>query len=86
MRKVALVLLLIIAVGISGVAMAQPPEDDPTCGHGTQSGHPCAGDNGGEGCRGLNEADQHNPEESDPAMDLVTDILGAGIENDCSPQ
>lgn len=69
----------------SGVAMANPPDEDPTCDNpgGPASGEECAGDNGSPGCDGVNEARQHTPPEAEDAFDLVTDILSMGPEGEC---
>jgi hypothetical protein len=84
--------LAVVAAGLmmfSGAAMASPPDDDPTCDNpGAQAaadatGQECPGDNGSPGCEGINIARQHTPEEADPAMDLVTDILSIGNEGEC---
>lgn len=69
----------------SGVAMATPPNEDPTCGNpgGPASGQECAGDNGSPGCEGVLIAEERAPEQADPAFDLVTDILSEGPEGEC---
>lgn len=88
MRKLRRVLVTAVAVaGLvvpAGPALANPPDSDPTCGHGQQSGQECAGDNGSDGCEGANEADENRDENSDDGFGLVTDILSEGEEGDCS--
>lgn len=84
MRKYALVMLLILVLMVAGVAFAQgPPDDDPTCDNPQQSGQDCAGDNGAPGCQGIEEAEDHTPDEAEPAMDLVNNILGDGPDGEC---
>jgi hypothetical protein len=84
MRKFVVVLTLILALMLASIALAQPPDSDPTCGRGNQPDpEACRGDNGAPGCQGINRARDKNAPQSDPAMDLVTDILGEGSESEC---
>lgn len=82
-----LVLLCVALMAFSGIASAQngPPDEDPTCDRSEQqqSGEACPGDNGDEGCQGINVAEGHVPPEAEDAFDLVTDILSEGEEGDC---
>ncbi len=85
MRKWALVLLLILAVGAAGAASAN---HDPTCRAPEQAGPNCPGDNGIDGCDGVNTAEEHV--EGTPgaqALVLVASILEEeGGDHDCDPQ
>lgn len=87
MRRLRKMLVAIVAVaGLmvpAGPALANPPDSDPTCDNAQQTGEECAGDNGSDGCEGINEADDNRDENSDDAFDLVTDILSEGSEGDC---
>lgn len=83
MRRALLAALAVATLSGGGIAVANPPDEDPTCERGTQSGNECAGDNGGDGCDGIRRADPFTPEEADDALDLVTDILGEGNESAC---
>jgi hypothetical protein len=86
MRKVALILLLILALGVASISVAAPPESDPTCDNpgGPASGQECAGDNGAPGCEGINRAEDTPADEEAPdAFDLVTDILDVGDKGEC---
>lgn len=71
----------------SGVAMAAPPEEDPTCGNegGPASGEECPGDNGDPGCEGINRArEEAAGTPAEDALELVVDILEDGPEGeDC---
>lgn len=90
MRKSIFVLALILLMAFAGVAVAGPGprEGDPTCGNpgGPASGQECAGDNGNEGCDGINVA-ENTPagEAAEDALDLVRDILEQG-EGDQDPE
>lgn len=87
MRKIALLVLLIVALGMASIAFAQPPDTDPTCDNpgGPASGQECAGDNGEAGCQGIGHAEETPAGEvAEDAFDRVTDILGAGDESDCN--
>lgn len=83
MRRALLAALAAATLSTGGVAFANPPDADPTCDRGTQSGNECAGDNGGPGCDGIRRAEPYTPEEAEDALDLVTDILGEGNESGC---
>lgn len=67
MRRVVLLVLLVLVLAVSAVAMAGPPEGDPTGGH---------GENGNQGCRGTDTADGVRDSASEAAFDLVNSILG----------
>ncbi|MBW3575542.1 MAG: hypothetical protein KY450_11835 [Actinobacteria bacterium] len=86
-KKRFLALLFSGLMLFSGVAMAAPPEDDPTCGNpgGPASGQECAGDNGDPGCQGINIAREHAEDTpAADAIDLVTDILDDGpVAEEC---
>lgn len=75
MRKLIMAAAIAAGLTLGGPALANPPEDDPTCDRAD-----CAGDNGNQGCEGLDEARNYTPGEADPAVDLVESILGG---DDC---
>lgn len=87
-RKVLVALAALTMSFLGGSALASPPETDPTCDNpgGPASGQECAGDNGSPGCDGINIADGHTPDQAEPAMDLVTDILSIGDEGECEDE
>lgn len=68
----------------SGVAMAAPPEEDPTC-RGEGEEQECPGDNGDAGCEGINRARERvSGTPGEDALELVVDILDDGPEGeDC---
>lgn len=89
LKKRFLAVLFTGLLMFSGVAMASPPPDDPTCDNpgGPASGEECAGDNGGPGCEGVNRARELT--EDTPAADAiekVTNILSDGPAGDCEDQ
>jgi hypothetical protein len=75
-RKLIVSVAALAMTFLGGSALAGPPDEDPTCGHGTQSGKECAGNNGEAGCDGIGIAGDHANDAAGDALGLVNDILG----------
>lgn len=89
LKKRFLAVLFTGLLMFSGVAMATPPDDDPTCGNpgGPASGEECPGDNGSPGCEGINRAREFADQTpAADAIDLVTDILSEGLDGECEDE
>lgn len=73
-RKIVFLVAFLLSVAGGGVAVAGPPEGDPTCRANDNAPEECPGDNGEEGFDEVCEAPENF------GTELASDILGPGFE------